>query len=114
MEQCGSQKETIMGYTAMDEELDYINLKREYNAPTREQLLEITDLSYIDLLIDEATDIIISIQTQLEYLDDGDDNLKQRRVNSLIYWKIVQKNCKQRIVMIRMAEEKKGKKENGI
>lgn len=92
----------------MIEEIDYINeSNHKYAVPlTREQLLNITDEKHINSLQVEADDIVISIQTQLEYLDDDDENLKRRRVNALIYWKIAQKNLKQRLTMLRMEKKK--------
>ena len=66
-------------------------------APTRAEINEVNDLHEIYDMMAEASDAEISIKTQLEFLDDGDFDLRQRRVAALIMWRQAERNLKNRL-----------------
>lgn len=64
----------------------------------------ISDPDALAELVAEATDVVISIETQLEYGVEGDDE-RSRKVGALIFWRQAVKNAKHRIHAVRAAEK---------
>lgn len=79
--------------------------ENNFNAPSRQQIACVENLTDLREMLSDAQDRVISIETQLEWLDNGDTGLQQRRVDSLVYWKIAVKNFKQRINMVTAARK---------
>ena len=65
-------------------------------APKKDEIDKVNDISVLYDLLSNALDVEIAIKTQLEY-DVCDDELKNRRINALILWKIAIKNIKTRL-----------------
>lgn len=79
----------------MTDEPDFANKR----APSRDYINSIDDVTSLIEIIDEASDVEIAIETQLDYYSD-DPELKGRRINALIYWRQATKRAKRRITMI--------------
>lgn len=76
----------------MDDTLPTSAEKRK-RAPSREEIGRIVTLAELWIGLSDAEDKCISLQTQLEYLEEGPE-LHRSRVGALIWWKIAVKNYK--------------------
>jgi hypothetical protein len=79
-------------------------------APSRDEIGEIADPALLHSLLSDVMDVVISIETQLEFYPDEDD-LRSRRVGALIYWRIAAKNIKNRLSQM-AAERSRGARQS--
>lgn len=82
---------------------DGLEIGDRETAPTREQIAMINDIAVMWQMLSDATDIEISIKTQLEFYT-RDDELKGRRIAALIHWRICAKNIRNRINEVKAAK----------
>ena len=65
-------------------------------APSRERIRTLTDRDLLADMMAQATDIVIAIEAQLEFLPSA-ENLLHARVTALVTWRIAVKDIKTQV-----------------
>lgn len=73
-------------------------------ALSKEAIRKITDVTFLCLRLDEAVDICVAIETQLEF-SRRDDQWRDAAMTALIYNRIERKNLKARLDELKRAEK---------